>query len=252
MSQACHGVRGVVGAFRVVGDGPRDSRGRSTGKVITDMKSKRFGTIAVSAVAGALLLTACNGEDAATGTGSAASAGAGGGHASSGTEHAGARGVGQWEKNEADAAFFGSVLTGADEVPVEGGPAVGDKDGHALALMRIQGDRVSYAFTFSGIGTPTLGHLHKGVKGVNGDVKIPFFTQKLADGKKFVFGTVTVADKDLLKGIKANPGNWYFNIHTGEFPGGAVRGQAYKLPSGVDVPDTMNEDTLTAVVKDVE
>ncbi|WP_328491701.1 CHRD domain-containing protein [Streptomyces sp. NBC_00414] len=207
--------------------------------------------IAVSAVAGALLLTACNGEDAATSAG----AEAGSGHASSGTEHAGAegggaQGVGRWEKNKGDAAFFGSVLTGADEVPVEGGPAVGDKDGHALALMRIQGDQVSYAFTFTGIQTPTLGHLHKGVKGVNGDVKIPFFTKKLEDGKKFVYGTVTVADKDLLEGIKANPGNWYFNIHTGEFPGGAVRGQGYKLPSGVHVPDTMNEDTLTAVLQD--
>ncbi|MEV7143160.1 CHRD domain-containing protein [Streptomyces tauricus] len=223
---------------------------------MTAMKSKRFGMIAVSAVAGALLLTACNGEDAVTGAGSTASAEAGGpatgGHASSGTGHDGAQGVGTWEKNAADAAFFGSVMTGADEVPVEGGPAVGDKDGHALALMRIQGDQVSYAFTFAGVRTPTLGHLHKGVKGVNGEVKIPFFTKKLEDGKKFVFGTVTVDDKDLLAGIKANPENWYFNLHTGEFPGGAVRGQAYKLPSGVDVPDTMNEDTLTAVIKDVE
>ncbi|WP_247706849.1 CHRD domain-containing protein [Streptomyces liliiviolaceus] len=221
---------------------------------MTAMKSKRFAMIAVSAVTGALLLTACNGEDSVNGADPAASAEASapatGGHGSSGTEHGGAQGVGKWEKNAEDATFFGSVMTGADEVPVEGGPAVGDKDGHALALMRIQGDQVSYAFTFSGIQTPTLGHLHKGVKGVNGDVKIPFFTKKLEDGKKFVFGTVTVDDKDLLEGIKANPGNWYFNIHTAEFPGGAVRGQAYKLPSGVDVPDTMNEDTLTAVVKD--
>ncbi|KOV56298.1 hypothetical protein ADL00_27360, partial [Streptomyces sp. AS58] len=80
------------------------------------------------------------------------------------------------------ATFFGSLMNGANEVPVEGGPAVGDKDGHALALMRIQGNEVSYAFTFTGVQTPTLGHLHKGVKGVNGDVKIPFFTEKLEDG----------------------------------------------------------------------
>ncbi|MFS8198468.1 CHRD domain-containing protein [Streptomyces sp. CWNU-52B] len=211
--------------------------------------------IVVSAVVGALALTACNGDDTATGAG-AGSPAAAGGHASTGTEHTGggdtAQGVGRWDKNKADAAFFGSVLDGASEVPVEGGPAVGDKDGKALALMRIQGDQVSYAFTFTGTETPTLGHLHKGVKGVNGDVKIPFFTEKLENGAKFVHGTVTVDDHDLLEGIKANPGNWYFNLHTGEFPGGAVRGQAYKLPTGVRVPDAMSEETLGAVVKGAE
>lgn len=219
------------------------------------MKNKRLGMIVVSAVAGALVLTACNGEDAATGAGASAAASSptAGGHASAGSGHAAGgqtvQGAGRWDKNKEDATFFGSVLNGANEVPIEGGPAVGDKDGHALALMRIQGDQVSYAFTFTGIGTPTLGHLHKGVKGVNGDVKIPFFTKKLEDGKKFVYGTVTVNDQDLLEGIKANAENWYFNVHTAEFPGGAVRGQAYKLSSGVHVPDTMTPEILNSLVK---
>ncbi|MFI6084864.1 CHRD domain-containing protein [Streptomyces sp. NPDC051217] len=218
------------------------------------MNSKRFGIIAVSAAAGVLLLTACNDEDTATGAGAdaAASSPAAAGHASAGAEHGAesgtAQGAGEWDKNKADATFFGSLMNGAEEVPVEGGPAVGDKDGQALALMRIQGNQVSYAFTFTGIQTPTLGHLHKGVKGVNGDVKIPFFTEKLEDGKKFTYGTVTVEDNDLLEGIKANPQNWYFNIHTAEFPGGAVRGQGYKLPTGVKVPDTMTEEALNSLV----
>ncbi|AWW43657.1 CHRD domain-containing protein [Streptomyces cadmiisoli] len=218
------------------------------------MKFTRFGMIAVSAVAGALLLTACNGEDVAAG--GSASAGAGGtaatGHESAGSGHAGGGAAdvraGEWDKNASDATFFGSLMNGANEVPVEGGPAVGDRDGHALALMRIQGNEVSYAFTFTGVQTPTLGHLHKGVKGVNGDVKIPFFTEKLEDGTKFAYGTVTVRDNDLLEGIKANPENWYFNLHTAEFPGGAVRGQGYKLSSGIQVPDTITPEALNSVI----
>ncbi|MFE9685183.1 CHRD domain-containing protein [Streptomyces sp. NPDC006285] len=216
------------------------------------MQSKRFGMIAASVVVGAFLLTACDGEDAATGVGTGTGGSPAGGHASAGTEHGAgsdeARGAGRWDKNRPDAAFFGSVLDGSAEVPVEGGPAVGDKDGRALALMRIQGDQVSYAFTFTGTGTPTLGHLHKGAKGVNGEVKIPFFTEKLEDGTKFAHGTVTVADQDLLEGIKANPRNWYFNLHTAEFPGGAVRGQAYEPAPGIHVPDTLTEETLERVV----
>ncbi|TRO56093.1 CHRD domain-containing protein [Streptomyces sp. IB201691-2A2] len=218
------------------------------------MKSKRFGIIAVSAVAGALLLTACNEDDVATGASGAASSPAASDHSSAGTGHSGGSTVraGQWGKNKEDARFFWSDLNGANEVPVEGGPAVGDKDGRSLALMRIQGDQVSYAFTFKGTETPTLGHLHKGVKGVNGDVKIPFFTEKLEDGKKFTYGTVTVDDRELLEGIKANPQNWYFNIHTGEFPGGAVRGQASSLPSSISVPDAMSEGTLNSVMSGVK
>jgi hypothetical protein len=210
------------------------------------MYSKRFGLVAMTLTAAALL-TACNGED--TGTGAASSSGA---HSSQSTGHdtaaADGHGSGEWAKNQAGASFFGSLLDGASEVPVKGGPAVGDKDGHALALMRIQGDQVSYAFTFTGIQTPTLGHLHQGVKGVNGDVKIPFFTKKLADGSKFTYGTVTVEDADLLQRIKAHPSNWYFNLHTDERPGGAVRGQAYKLPSSTHVPDSISEDTLNSLV----
>ncbi|MFJ4633795.1 CHRD domain-containing protein [Streptomyces sp. NPDC088847] len=212
------------------------------------MLGKRFAIVAVSTIAGALILTACNGDDGADGSSSdpTASAQSAGGM-NHGADSNAAASASQWDKNKADATFFASALNGNNEVPVAGKPAVGDKDGHALALMRIQGNQVSYAFTFTGTQTPTLGHLHRGVKGVNGDVVIPFFTQKLKDGDKFTFGTVTVNDQDLLNRIKANPQNWYFNLHTAEFPGGAVRGQVTKLPSSVHVPDTMNEAVLESV-----
>ncbi|MEU8952314.1 CHRD domain-containing protein [Streptomyces sp. NPDC048489] len=215
------------------------------------MRTKRFGFIAVSAVASALILTACNPEDegAAVGGSGAASTPAASASSSMDMGNGTTAAEGVWDKNEAGATFFGSVLNGTNEVPVAGGPATGDKDGHALGLMRIQGNKVSYAFAFTGIDTPTLGHLHKGPKGVNGDVKIPFFMKKLADGNKFTLGTVTVNDQSLLDSIKADPAGFYFNLHTAEFPGGATRGQAYKIPSSVHVPDHMNEAALNSVVQ---
>jgi hypothetical protein len=36
------------------------------------------------------------------------------------------------------------------------------------------------------------------------------------------------ANRDLIKEIRKNPEQFYFNVHTGEFPGGAVRGQLGK------------------------
>ena len=38
----------------------------------------------------------------------------------------------------------------------------------------------------------------------------------------------TVADAAVIESIKKNPGKFYANIHTAEFPGGAVRGQFHK------------------------
>ena len=41
-------------------------------------------------------------------------------------------------------------------------------------------------------------------------------------------GTLTVADAAVIGSIKKNPAQFYANIHTAEFPGGAVRGQFHK------------------------
>jgi CHRD domain/Protein of unknown function (DUF3455) len=131
--------------------------------------------------------------------------------------------------------YFASVLRGANEVPVPNGPAVGDKDGIAVEFMRIQGNQVSFAIKWSGIAAPTAGHVHLGKKGTNGDVKIPFFAEKLPDSLNAVSGSVTVNDAKLLSDLRSDPGGFYFNIHTGEFPGGALRGQVHRLTRPVDL-----------------
>jgi len=205
------------------------------------MMFKRFGTIAATAITGTLLLTACNGVDGAADATVSHPA------ASGATQAAGA--IGRYSQNAPGAKYFTTILTGDNEVPVKGKPAVGDKDGSAVALMRIQGDEVSFAFAWTGIGIPTMAHLHQGVRGTNGDVKIPFFMEKLKGGTPFVFGTVKVKDADLLRSIKAHPEQFYFNLHTAEFPGGAVRGEAVALPGAVSLPDAIRHSALAGVVK---
>ncbi|MEU1820367.1 CHRD domain-containing protein [Streptomyces roseifaciens] len=130
---------------------------------------------------------------------------------------------------------FAGSLAGANEVPAADGKAVGDGDGRALAFLRVQGDEVAFAFTFRGIATPTAAHLHRGGRGENGDVRIPFFAKKLPDGRSSATGTVKVTDRKLLDALKAGPDGFYFNLHTGEFPGGAVRGQVHRLSGAIDV-----------------
>ncbi|WP_393096784.1 CHRD domain-containing protein [Streptomyces sp. LN325] len=207
---------------------------------------KRFATIAMTAVTGTLLLSACNGEDGAANA-NVARPSAGSARHSGAAQAAGV--IGRHSKNAPGARYFTSVLTGDNEVPVKGKPAVGDKDGSAVAFMRIQGEEVSFAFAWTGTGTPTMAHLHQGARGTNGDVKIPFFMDKLKDGSPFVFGTVKITDERLLQAVEAHPDQFYFNLHTGEFPGGAVRGQAVALPGAVSLPDAIRHSALAGVVK---
>jgi predicted small secreted protein len=212
------------------------------------MLNNRTRIIAATAVAaGAMLLTACNGDDIQAAGTAAPSATASSGHAESGAPAVDV--IGKYDPvDRSDAVFFASVLNGANEVPTAGGPAVGDKDGHAIALMRVQGDEVSFAFTWKGIGTPTAGHIHQGGAGTNGDVKIPFFAEKLPGGRDSVYGTVKVTDAALLKNLKADPGQFYFNLHTEEFPGGAVRGQVHNLPLPMSLPNAFKDNSLHSVV----
>ncbi|WP_030945251.1 CHRD domain-containing protein [Streptomyces sp. NRRL S-646] len=139
-------------------------------------------------------------------------------HAAAGTASGGTGGT-----------LLAASLRGANEVPVAGGPAVGDKDGAALEFIKVQDDKVSVAVTWRGTGKPTMLHIHQGAKGTNGGVKVDF-TDLLKNSKRHsVTGTVEVKDAGLLAALKSDPGSFYANLHTTEFPGGAVRGQLHKV-----------------------
>ncbi len=116
--------------------------------------------------------------------------------------------------------LFAGGLKGANEVP----PASnGDPDGAGYAVVHVDTrDRKVCVedFAVGGIATPTLFHIHNAPAGANGPVVVDF-TVLLPSGT----GCVDVANKELLKNIKQHPAEYYFNVHTAEFPGGAVRGQ---------------------------
>ncbi|MEU6349882.1 CHRD domain-containing protein [Streptomyces sp. NPDC047072] len=120
-------------------------------------------------------------------------------------------------------------LRGANEVPVAGGPAVGDKDGAAVEFLKVKGDRISVAVKWAGVDRPTALHIHQGARGVNGGIKVEFTDLLKNSRRNSVTGTVKVKDKALLAKLKSDPGSFYANLHTKQFPGGAVRGQFHKV-----------------------
>ncbi|BFU42560.1 CHRD domain-containing protein [Krasilnikovia sp. MM14-A1004] len=149
-------------------------------------------------------------------------------------------------RSHQQARYFAATLRGRNEVPVAGGPAVGDPDGEATGLVRVQGNRVTFAFRWKKIGAPTLGHIHQGKAGVNGDVKVPLFTTAMPATVDAAAGITTVSDPAIADAIRRRPADFYLNLHSAQFPGGAVRGQLHSLRGPVDVLGVLQGGTLKA------
>jgi Cu/Zn superoxide dismutase len=67
-------------------------------------------------------------------------------------------------------------------------------------------------------GKPNASHIHKGGKGVSGNVVVPL-------GAGYKRQGCTTAAKSLVKAIVKNPGSYYVNVHNAKHPAGAMRGQ---------------------------
>lgn len=114
---------------------------------------------------------------------------------------------------------FTTMLTGAAEVP---GP--GDPDGSGAAALTLNPGtgQVCFELSVSGIALPATGaHIHVGTADVAGGVVIGLIPPDASGSSS---GCVT-ADRDLILAILQNPEGYYVNVHSTEFPAGAVRGQ---------------------------
>jgi hypothetical protein len=108
-------------------------------------------------------------------------------------------------------------LTGAAEVP-----GTGDSNGSGTVIVTPHPDKgeVCYELTVANLQDPVAAHIHEGPAGKEGPVKVELEAPK--------GGTVKGckrADAAVIQGIMQNPANYYVNVHTAEFPKGAVRGQ---------------------------
>lgn len=113
-------------------------------------------------------------------------------------------------------------------------PGGGDPDGYGGGAASFTSDtEMVWALDVANIELPAAAaHIHKGAAGENGPVVIPL-APPAADGK--ANGTATV-DATLAADIKANPQGYYFNVHTSDYPQGAIRGQ---LKAGGGAPAEM-------------
>jgi hypothetical protein len=119
---------------------------------------------------------------------------------------------------------FSTNLTGEAEVTAEGVPNQGDLDGSGQATITInrgQGE-ICWSIQVEGITLPAIAaHIHVGAPTTTGPVVVTLSAPG-ADGTSS--GCASVG-RELAKAIAKGPSAYYVNVHTTDYPAGALRGQ---------------------------
>jgi hypothetical protein len=115
------------------------------------------------------------------------------------------------------------TLSGAQEV---GG---GDLDGTGFGQVKIKGKTGEVCIKFKkiqNIAPAIAAHIHQAPAGSNGAIVVNAATPVQA-GKKYQKSgkACSFPSAALVAQLQNNPAGFYLNVHTGAFPGGAIRGQ---------------------------
>jgi hypothetical protein len=128
---------------------------------------------------------------------------------------------GQLTAND-DITKFVADLRGSNEVPPNNSTVVG------TALITIDSaNNLTFDVSTPGIVNPTNAHIHgpNGAAGTNAGVFIGLFSQSNPFNNGRLRGVIPNADAAQIAQLKANPSNFYVNVHTAAIPGGELRGQ---------------------------
>lgn len=133
---------------------------------------------------------------------------------------------------------------------VTGGANPGDPDGSGSATITTDpaAGTLCWELSVANIMPVLQSHIHVGAAGVEGDVVVPLDVDGFTGSST---GCITpVTDTSTLQAIVANPAGYYVNIHTSDYPAGAVRGQlaAASVPSTALPSPTSSPLSVVGVV----
>ena len=119
---------------------------------------------------------------------------------------------------------FTAVLSGANEVPIHHSGLAGT----ARITINTSTSVLCWDLDYTTTQAVTAAHIHKGAAAVNGSVVFGFFNPPLQrPGVVINEGcrSASPAEVAVIRDIANHPGNYYANVHTTTYPGGAARGQ---------------------------
>jgi CHRD domain-containing protein len=124
----------------------------------------------------------------------------------------------------AGVALAAEVTLTADLAGVTEGDSPGDPDGTGTASIVIdpEAGTACWDLTAEGIEPVTQSHIHVGAEGVSGDVVVPLDVDGFEGTSEGC--TEPMEDAAILQEIVDDPAGYYVNLHTEDFPAGAIRG----------------------------
>jgi hypothetical protein len=105
------------------------------------------------------------------------------------------------------------------------GESPGDEDGSGTASIVIDpaAGTACWNLTAENIMPVTQSHIHIGAEGESGDIVVPLDVDGFEGSSE---GCIEpMEDAAVLQEIVDNPAGYYVNLHTEDFPAGAIRGQ---------------------------
>lgn len=116
-----------------------------------------------------------------------------------------------------------ATINGANEIGPTGAGGAGDANGRGSFTAIRDGSTLCYGLVVANIAKPVAAHIHTGAAGANGGIVVPL--RQPTGGDPGASAGCMTFDAALLQAIFANPAGYYVNVHTGDFPNGAARGQ---------------------------
>lgn len=114
---------------------------------------------------------------------------------------------------------FTAELAGVTEGDNPGNP---DGSGSASVVLDPETGEACWDLTAEDIGPVLQSHIHVGAADVSGGVVVPLDVDGF-DGTSE--GCTSDVDADVLQAVIDDPAGYYVNLHTEDFPAGAIRGQ---------------------------
>ena len=129
----------------------------------------------------------------------------------------------QHSARPANALF--AVMNGEKEVSAEGDRGAGDRNGGGSFSALFDGNQLCYGMSVKNIDNPVAAHIHRGSRRVAGPVVVPL--DQPTTGDPGTSSNCVDVRRRLARAIRRDPNDFYVNVHTADFPNGAVRGQLF-------------------------
>lgn len=104
---------------------------------------------------------------------------------------------------------------------------IGDDDGTGSALITVNHGKqtVCWELNVANIALPaTSAHIHQAAEGIRGPIRVAL---SAPDATGYATGCTENLSRELLRDILQNPAGYYVNVHTTQYPAGAIRAQMH-------------------------